>query len=114
LPFVIVPTLVSVAPTSPPGTLAALIFPPAAPSQRVSLVLNQQGASLSYTLPADPHLVETDTLTFNTVFPNPQAGAGSTVSVPAGTYLARVQVDSADSRLTVDGSGKFSGPTVTL
>lgn len=112
--FVIVPTVLSLSPTSPPGTLQAVIFPPAAPTQSVSLVLNQQGGTLAYTLPANTHPAETDTFTFSTVFPDPQAGPGGTSSVPSGTYLARVQVDSADSQLTVDASGKFNGPTVTL
>lgn len=34
--------------------------------------------------------------------------------VKAGTYLARVQVDGADSPLTVDGTGQFVGPLVTF
>lgn len=34
--------------------------------------------------------------------------------VRAGTYLARLQVDGADSPLTADGSGQFVGPLVTI
>jgi hypothetical protein len=111
--FVIVPSIVSLSPTSPPGTLEAVIFPSAGPNQQVSLVLNQQGGSLAYTLPANAHSAETDTFTFSTVFANPLV-AGGTSAVPAGTYLARVQVDSADSQLSVDASGRFNGPTVSF
>jgi len=112
--FVIVPTIVSLSPASPPGTLQAVVFPTVAPNQQVSLVLNQKGGSLAYTLPADPHPTETDTFSFSTVFPNLTVAPGGPSAVPSGTYLARVQVDSAESQLTVDASGTFSGPTVTI
>ena len=106
LAFVILPAIVNLTPASPPGYLQCTIWPPAGPKQQVSLVLNQQSGTQAFTLPADPHPVETGTFTFRTVFPNG--------SVPSGTYLARVQVDSAASRLTVDASGKFIGPTVNV
>ncbi|MGO9935478.1 MAG: DUF4255 domain-containing protein [Steroidobacteraceae bacterium] len=112
--FVILPAIVSLSPASQPETLAAVIFPSVAPGQQVALILNQPGGSLAYTLPSDPHTAETDTLTFSTVFQNPLAVPGGTSAVPAGTYLARIQVDTADSQLTVDASGKFNGPTVTV
>ena len=112
--FVILPAVVNVSTASPPGTLRAVIFPSVAPSQQVSLVLNQQGGTLSYTLPADAHPAETDTFTFSTSFKNPLVVPGGVSVVPPGTYLARVRVDSADSRLSVDASGKFNGPLVTV
>jgi hypothetical protein len=34
--------------------------------------------------------------------------------LPSGTYLARIRVDSAESRLTVDAAGAFNGPLVTI
>jgi hypothetical protein len=102
--FVIVPAIVSTTPAA--GSIQVKVFPSVGPGQQAALVLNQKGGTLAYTLPANPHPAETDTLTFSTTFPN---GA-----VPAGIYLAQVMVDSAQSRLNVDGSGKFSGPTVTL
>jgi hypothetical protein len=104
--FVILPIIVDLKPASPPGHLTCVIWPPAGPKQQVSLVLNQQSGPQAFTLPADPHPAETGTFTFSTVFPNG--------SVPSGTYLVRVQVDSAESRLTVDASGKFNGPTVSV
>jgi len=35
-------------------------------------------------------------------------------TLPAGTYVVRVQVDGADSPIQVDGSGKFDKPKVTI
>jgi hypothetical protein len=35
-------------------------------------------------------------------------------NVVAGTYLVRVQVDGAESVLTRDSAGLFTGPTVVL
>jgi hypothetical protein len=104
--FVILPVILSLTPSSPLGHLVCTVWPPVGPKQQVSLVLNQPSGSQAFTLSADPHPTETGTCTFSTVFPNG--------SVPSGTYLARVQVDSAVSRLTVDASGKFNGPTVSV
>jgi hypothetical protein len=112
--FVILPAVVNVLPAGTPGTLQSVISPSAAPSQQVFLVLNQQGGTLSYTLPADAHPAETDTFTFSTTFKNPLVVPGGVSVVPPGTYFARVRVDSADSRLSVDASGKFNGPLVTV
>jgi Pvc16 N-terminal domain len=109
--FVILPAVVSIGPSSPPGHLLAAVSPAVGPSQQVSLVLNQFAVSptsipQAFLLQADPHAVETDTFSFNTVFP--------TGSVPSGDYLARVRVDVAESRLTLDASGKFNGPLVSI
>jgi hypothetical protein len=111
--FVILPALVDIGPTSPAGTLTAVVSPPVGPLQQVSLILNQLAGSppanpQAFTLPATPtpQGAETQTFTFSTAF-----GGGS---VPAGTYLARVRVDSAESRLTVDSSGAFNGPLVIV
>lgn len=111
--FVILPAIVSLSPASPPGSIQAVVFPPVASNQQVSLILNQRSGSLSYTLPSQPHPADTDTFTFSTIFPDPLL-SGGTSTVPSGVYLARIQVDSADSQLTMDASGKFNGPTVTL
>lgn len=116
--FVILPTVVSVGPSSPLGDLVAHVFPAVGPQQQVSLVLNQLTGSppsgpQAFLLPADPHDTETDTFSFNTTFPDP-SDPTKTVSVPSGTYLARVRVDTAESRLTVDASGRFNGPQITI
>ena len=100
--------------TAAAGSLKAVVFPTVGSGQQVSLVLNQVGGAIAYTLAAAAHPAETDTFTFSTVYPNPLAGAGATLTVPPGTYLARLKVDAADSPLTVDSSGTFNGPTVTV
>jgi hypothetical protein len=109
--FVILPAVVSIGPASSPGRLRSVVSPGVGPQQQVSLVLNQVAGSSpsgpqAFILPADPHDVETDTCTFSTIFPNG--------SVPSGTYLARIRVDSAESRLTVDALEKFSAPVITI
>jgi hypothetical protein len=109
--FVILPTVASIGPASSAGHLRSVVSPAVGPQQQVSLVLNQVAGSLpsgpqAFVLPTDTHDVETDTFTFSTIFPN--------ASVPSGTYLVRIRVDSAESRLTVDASGKFNGPVVTI
>jgi len=109
--FVILPTVTSVGPSSPPGHFVAVVSPRVGPQQQVSLVLNQLTSSppsgpQAFLLPADPHDTETDTFSFSTTF------AGG--SVPHGTYLARVRVDTAESRLTVNPSGTFDGPQITI
>jgi hypothetical protein len=35
-------------------------------------------------------------------------------AVSPGTYLVRVRVDGAESRLTIDGAGNYDGPTFTV
>ena len=47
------------------------------------------------------------------------AGANQNVpfpgtTVPAGTYLVRVQIDGAESALDVDADGHVTGPQVTV
>ena len=32
----------------------------------------------------------------------------------AGDYLVRVQVDGGESPLTIDGTGKYNGPSITV
>jgi hypothetical protein len=107
--FILRPTVVSIGPGSPPGSLTAVVSPKVGPKQQVFLLLNQIGvaAPLAFALPAAPHATETDTFTFDlTGF---QGGP-----IPPGEYLARVRVDEAESALNVDPSGGFSGPTVTI
>jgi hypothetical protein len=109
--FVLLPTVVSVSAAG--GVLTAVVSPAVGIGQQVSLVLNQQGGAAAYTLPADPHTTQTGTFTFGTTFTSSAPPAGP-ATVPAGTYLVRVQVDSAESQLTVNAAGQFGGPLVTL
>jgi len=108
--FMLVPALTQVDPSGP-DQLQAVVWPPVGPLQQVSLLLNQTMGSppsrpLAFALPADAHPTETDTFTFSTKF------LGG--SVPSGSYLARIRVDSAESRLTVNLAGTFDGPTVII
>jgi hypothetical protein len=116
--FVILPTIISVGPSSPLGSLMAVVSPLVAPQQQVFLVLNQLTGSppsgpQAFLLAADPHDTETNTFSFSTTFPDP-SDLTKTVSVPPGTYLVRVRVNTAESRLTTDASGTFNGPEVTI
>ena len=96
-----------------PGDIEVQFQPPAGPRQRVRLLLNQKNAPAgtvprAYSLPAPaangvlPPATETTTVTF------------SRSGVAAGTYLVRLQIDGADSRLTVGATGRFDQPEVTL
>jgi len=110
--FVILPSVVNIVPVAASKSLKAIVSPRVGPQQQVSLVLNQLAGSppagpQAFVLPADPHDAETDTFSFSTTFPNGSA-------VPSGPYLARVRVDTAESRLTVGASGTFNKPSVTI
>lgn len=76
--------------------------------QQVLLLLNEVGGQdRAYSFLAEPRNEASDPDTQPTItFEIP--------SMAAGTYLLRVQVDSAESELQVDGTGAFTGPTVTL
>jgi hypothetical protein len=117
-PFVLRPTVVKLTVGSPSGAITALVSPPVGPQQQVVLVLNQLSAPASssvppgpsppaFTLPAAARTAETGTFVFDyTHFPG---GV-----VPAGTYLARVRVDEAESKIQTNATGRFSGPLVTI
>src|SRR6266511_314447 len=72
--------------------------------QRVLLLLNELTATDpdSYTFPATPLTADSGTV----VFPVRRARPG--------TYLVRVQVDGAESRLDLDSGGTFAEPALTL
>ena len=82
--FVIVPAIVSLSPASPPGTLQAVVFPTVAPNQQVSLVLNQKGGSLAYTLPADPAPRRNRHVQLQHGFPEPDGGCRRTIDGAVG------------------------------
>jgi hypothetical protein len=108
--FVLRPTLRAVTLSSPPGQLVAVVGPAVGPRQQVSLLLNALVGSAAFALPpappAPPQQAGPNTFFFNTTT---RRGP-----LPPGTYLARLRVDDADSRLDVGASGKFTGPTVTI
>jgi hypothetical protein len=105
--FVLLPKVISLNPAAAqPGRITGVLSLQAGPTQRVSLVLSRVGAAGAFMLPSAPHAAETDTFTFDRTF-----NGGS---VPAGTYLARVRVDDAETRLDVNPAGQFTGPLVNL
>jgi hypothetical protein len=79
------------------------IDPDVAKDQRVALLLNEIAATdaRTYTFLDEPRALDTDTITVRAV------------RVKPATYLVRVQVDGADSRLDVTGD-TYSDPKVTL
>jgi hypothetical protein len=77
-------------------------------------VLSRQEAVLvlgDFSIPAEP--MAHDAPPSPTVqFRLPSSGAAA---IPAGTYLARVRVDGAESRLTIDPvTTEYDGPTFTV
>jgi hypothetical protein len=78
------------------------VDPPVGLRQQASLVLSEPGEPRTFTLDVRPRENETDPLLF---------GAAA---LPAATFLVRVRVDGAESALTVDADGRYTGPTVTI
>jgi hypothetical protein len=116
--FVLHPALSSfhltAAGTATPATFDVTLDPPVGRSQRVNLLLSEQEPSShppaqAYSIAAPPEngvgagQTETKTISF------PLTGV-----VAPRTYFVRVQVDGAESELSVDSSGKFAGPTVEI
>jgi len=110
--FILHPKLVP--PFAPSAGKLSLKFEPSVGrSQRVTLLLGQRNPPAgapgrSFSIPAPPEngitvagQTETATIEFS-------------LGVAADVYFLRVQVDGAESSLTIDGAGKFDGPTVTV
>jgi hypothetical protein len=118
--FILHPTLPLPFPPSAAGTLTLTFDPTVGKSQRVTLLLGERnpppgttGRSFSIAAPLDNGITaagqeETATITF------------SLQGVGAGVYFVRVQVDGAESLLTVDTNptsptvGQYNGPTITV
>ena len=89
------------------NTLTLSVTLPVGRSQRVALLLGERTISIPDRPASDP------ATTTNLDFPIP-------ADFPTGTFLLRVQVDGAESPLTIDttpGSptlNQFNGPTVTI
>lgn len=135
LAFIIRPAILEIRPVTASGLLEVDVSPTVGPDQRVSLLLNQspavglgqpvstppgQGATpMAFTLPAATRTVESGTVTFDVSgLPSgsipPEFADGMGGSIPAGAYLARIRVDGAESRLVVDSTGRYSGPTANI
>jgi hypothetical protein len=108
-PFVLRPTITAAtaafAPSPPGGTNVKLtLTPDIGIGQRAVLLLNDLAVSPPTAFVSLPAIsaVNSNQITINIA------------GVPAGNYLARVQVDGAESLLTTNASGQFVGPTVTM
>lgn len=103
MPFILQPRLTNnIRPGNP---ISVDVAPPVGLTQKVFLILNRLNSPRAFALPADAHVAEATTLTFTV----PGGGA-----IPDGTYLARIRVDDAESRLHAPTDGAYDGPTVTI
>ncbi len=105
--FVLRPTIVGdpdVDTTDGATTFTVTVSPTVGASQRAVLYLNQTSApgTAAYTLTATPRSEDGTTLEF------------VMNDLDLGTYLIRVQIDGAESLLTLDSDGKYDGPTVEI
>lgn len=96
------------------ATITLTFTPRVGKRQRVLLLLNELNApddrpAHDYTFPApvdngiaSPAQDDTDSIAF------------SVTGVRSGAYVVRVQVDGAESLLTLDGAGRYANPQVTI
>jgi hypothetical protein len=106
VPLVIVPRFVGIAPPTAGagGVVTVTVDPPALARQEKTLLLGD------FSVPAQP--VAHDSPPSGTV--SFQLPSGPT-SIPAATYLARIRVDGADSRLTINpATTLYDAPTFTV
>jgi hypothetical protein len=107
-PFVLRPTITNIsaaAAPNPPGgaNVTVTVSPNIGVGQRAILVLNNLAAAppVAFTSPPTKSTADSNQVTINIA------------GVPAGQYLARVQIDGAESLLTAAGN-QFTGPMVTM
>lgn len=94
------------------GTLDLTIEPAIGAGQRVVVFLNELGAPasrapLAYSFNAPPDLPPGSDDVTNEI-------SAPLRDVATGAYLARVQVDGAESPLSADAAGRFNAPQVTI
>ena len=103
--FVLAPKIVGSGPGKP--TITINTKPKVKKGQRVVLLLNDVNLSKAYSLPAQSTPAPVPNEIDPTVF--------GTAGVDAGTYVMRIQVDGAESRLGVDATtGLFNSPTIVI
>jgi hypothetical protein len=114
--FVLHPEITAPVTLPAAGVVRLTVSPPIAPPQRIVLLLNERVFPSS-----PPPEIAPRAYTFTV----PQRPLGSPdepiseIDIPIsgvlpGTYLVRVSVDGADSPLTVDASGAYHAPAVTI
>jgi len=109
--FVLRPTITSIN-VSSPGVVTVGLDPPTGETQRVVLILNELNPpaarlARAYSFTADPRTLVSPSM------------PGTSIDirfkhVMPGPYLARVQVDGAESPLTAGAGGAYSQPQVTI
>jgi hypothetical protein len=106
-PFVLRPTITAISagvPTAGVTPVTLTLSPNVGVGQRAVLILNNLSVSPPTAFTSGPVVSAAD---------SNQITIGI-AGVPTGTYLARVQIDGAESLLAVDSSNQFSGPTVIM
>jgi hypothetical protein len=108
--FVLSPVIANpsaaISPDSTPAvkitSITVQVTPNIAPGQRALVILNVPGANPPQAYASQPVIAPADSNQVTIPIHN----------VPAGSYMVRVQIDGAESQLTMSG-GVFNGPTVT-
>lgn len=106
LPLLILPRFTSIAPSpaAPGAVVTVTVDPPAGAQQEKTLLLGD------HSIAAEPVPVN-DPPSPTVQFRLPLGAA----RIPAGIYLARIRIDGAESRLTVDPTTtRYDGPTFTV
>jgi hypothetical protein len=101
--FILIPTITTPAPyaVSRGSTLTLSVSPPVGQEQKVVLLVGDQ----AITIPARPIPGPATMTSLNFPFP---------ADFPTGTFLLRVQIDGAESALTVDANNQYNSPMVTV
>ncbi len=102
VPFVLAPRITTSPPISvaPGGSLTISFTPNVGPGQQVDFLIGDYTISLPQSSPITS--------------PVGQLTLQVPATIPPNTYLLRIRVDGAESLLTVDGTGKFAAPAVTV
>jgi Pvc16 N-terminal domain len=117
-PFLMRPTITSATAVAAPGTqggtnVTLQLSPNIGAGQRAILLLNNMPAAPLASFSSPPVVAAADAVSVTINIGNGVIGTGVLAPVPPGTYLARVQIDGAESPLTFAG-GAFTGPTVVV
>jgi hypothetical protein len=116
-PFLLRPTIVNAIAVTAPGTqggtnVTLQLTPNIGVGQRAILLLNNMPAAPPASFSSLPIVATADAASV-TINIGSITAAGVHAPVPPGTYLVRVQIDGAESPLTLTG-GVFTGPTVAV
>jgi hypothetical protein len=105
-PFVLRPTITGLlAAANPPGTdVTVTVVPKIGTGQRAVLILNDPAAVPPVAYTASPTVSSADSAQI----------VIHITGVPTGSYMTRIQIDGAESVLTLDSSGNFTGPLVSI